>query len=389
MRILVLHNYYLQPGGEDVVFQSETKLLRQNGHFVSEYTENNARIPKIGKVDLAVQTIWSKKTYDNMLVLLDRERPDIVHFHNTFPLISASAYDACKEKRVPIIQTLHNFRLLCPAATLFRDDNICEDCIGKTHLLPSIKHACYHGSRLQTSVLAIMLSLHRWKGTWENKVDLYIALTEFSRRKFIEGDLPEQKLIVKPNFVTDPGSRNGYTTGALFIGRLSHEKGIMVLLQSWNSIPEVPIDIIGDGPLANKVKEFEKDFGNVGFRTLGRYSRPDALSAMKNASFLVFPSSWYEGFPVTLVEAFACGLPVVASRLGGIAEIIDDGVTGLLFTPGDPIDLASKVRWAWEHPKEMAIMGENARKEYEIKYTPERNYHLLMGIYQRAIGNTK
>jgi len=249
-------------------------------------------------------------------------------------------------------------------------------------------HACWRGSRAGTAVVVAMLTIHRLLKTWQEQVDRYIALTEFARQKFIEGGLPAEKIVVKPNFVhPDLGMGRHEGDYALFVGRLSPEKGIQTLLRAWRHLKGVPLKIAGDGPLRAKLEGFVKNEGLEGVEILGRRPREDVFRLMREARVLVFPSEWYEGFPMTIAEAFACGLPVIASRLGAATEIVEDGRTGLLFEPGNPEDLAAKVKWAWQHPKEMEEMGREARQEYEQKYTAERNYEMLMDIYKRARQN--
>ena len=386
MRVVLVHNYYQQPGGEDTVFGAEIALLQRNGHEVVKYIEDNRRIRETNRFVVATQTVWSPSSRRKMLQVLGDHDPDIVHFHNTFLLISPSAYSACRETGVPVVQTLHNYRLFCPNAIFYRDGKTCEDCLGKILPWPGVIHACYRGSRVQTAVVATMLTSHRILKTYQEKVDVYITLTQFARRKFIEGVLPEEKIAVKPNFVyPDPGMSEDERHYALFVGRLSSEKGIRTLLKSWGYIKQIPLKIVGGGPLWGELRLFVQTEKIECIEMLGRQAPEDVLRLMKGACFLVFPSEWYEAFPNVILEAFACGVPVIASRLGSMMEILEDGQTGLHFTPGDSEDLAVKVEWAWTHPLQMQEMGRKARAEFEAKYTAERNYTLLMEIYQRAM----
>lgn len=393
MRILLVHNRYQQPGGEDQVFEAEKALLERAGHQVVVYERHNDEIKAysfIGKLGLVKRTLWAGDSLRAIRDLLRRERPAVVHFHNTFPLISPAAYAACREARVPVVQTLHNYRLLCPNAQFFHGGQVCEHCRGRTPPWPGVLYACYRVSRVQTAVVAAMLTFHRWLKTWQEQVDIYIALTEFARRKFIQAGLPAKKLVVKPNFVyPDPGMRKGDGRYALFVGRLSPEKGMQTLLQAWQCLKGIPLEIIGDGPLMGEVQAFVQTQKLECVEVLGRRDREEVLALMKGARCLVFPSEWYECFPVTIAEAFACGAPVIASRLGAMAEVVEDGRMGLHFTPGDPEDLAAKVEWAWRHPREMVEMGREARQEYEEKYTAEQNYRKLMEIYQIAMNRAK
>lgn len=386
MKILAVHNRYRWPGGEGMVFDAEAALLHQQGHEVVKYLEDNQRIDRMSCFVVAANTIWSHLSRQRLLQVLRKKRPDIAHFHNTFLLVSPAAYYACCQDSVPVVQTLHNYRLLCSAANFYRDEHVCEECLGKSFPWPGIFHACYHQSPAQTSVVFAMLTVHRCLRTWQKNVDVYIALTNFAREKFIEGGFPAEKVVVKPNFIyPDPGLREGGGNYALFVGRLSPEKGIRTLLRAWQLIEKVPLKIIGEGPLMDELKEFARLKKIKKVELLGWAAHEEVLDLMKGAQTLVFPSEWYEGFPMTIIEAFACGVPVLASRLGGMAEIVENERTGLHFMAGDWKDLAAKVDWAWDHPKKMQEMGREARREYEIKYTAEQNYQILRNIYNRVL----
>jgi glycosyltransferase involved in cell wall biosynthesis len=387
LSIASVYNRYLDRGGEDVVFEAEAQLLGAHKHRVTCVTaqvKNPSGVRE--KAELAWGAVWSNKWYKRFRALLKDKSIDLVHVHNFFPNLSPSIYYACRDENVPVVQTLHNYRLLCPSATLYRNGHGCEDCMGKIPLWPSILHGCYHGSHAQASVIVAMLTAHRFIRTWQKRVSVYVALTEFARQKFIQGGLGAQKITVKPNFVhPDPGVRNEQGDYALFVGRLSAEKGIRTLLKTWACVGEIPLKIVGDGPLAHKAHSFVQGHRMKGVHILGRKDHHAVLGLMKGARFLVFPSEWYEGLPLTIVEAFACGVPVIASRLGAMAEIVQNERTGLHFTLGDPADLAAKIEWAWAHPEQMRQMGREARAEYERKYTAERNYQMLMGIYEKVL----
>jgi len=387
LKIFISHNRYQQPGGEDAVFEAEKALLEQMGHEVIPFVEDNARLNGMNPLQAALNAIWSREAQEKIRRLIWERKPKVAHFHNTFLMISPAAYYACKEAGVPVVQTLHNYRLICPGALLMRGGQVCEDCVGRAVPLPGVVHGCWRGSRAQTAVVAAMLTVHRAAKTWTQQVDCYITLTEFARRKFIEGGLPAEKIVVKPNFVDpDPGVGRHEGGYALFVGRLSPEKGVRTLLRAWRLLKGVSLKLVGDGPLRAEVEAFVKREGLKGVEALGRRPREEVFELMREARVLVFPSEWYEGFPMTIAEAFACGLPVIASRLGAMAEIVKDGRTGLHFHPGDPEDLTAKVEWAWQHPKEMQEMGRQARREFEQKYTAERNYERLMEIYGRVVG---
>ena len=389
MKILLVHNSYLEPGGEDVVVQRESELLRSFGHEVLEYRRSNHEIEQyswVRRLGLPSRTVWAYDTWREFSDLLQQDRPDVVHVHNTFLMISPSIYSACRDQHVPVVQTLHNYRLLCPAASFFRDRKPCEDCTTQG-LWRGIQHACYRNSRMATASVAIMLAVHRQRKTWVELIDRYIALTDFARSKFISAGFPQDKVTVKPNFAyPDPGERTCDGSYALFVGRLSPEKGISTLLDAWCRYSiDIPLRIIGDGPARAQLQSNAAASATRKIVFTGQVSPAQVISAMKEARFLVFPSELYENFPLTIVEAFACGLPVIASDLGAMREIVTDGQTGLLFSPGDPEDLARKIAWACAHPEVMRQLGQQARVEYEAKYTSEANYHTLMDIYHQVI----
>jgi glycosyltransferase involved in cell wall biosynthesis len=385
MRVLLLHNHYQQAGGEDEVFAAEGELLEARGHQVLRYVSHNDRVAEMSRPALAKVTVWNGAVYREVRALMRRDRPQVAHFHNTFPLLSPAAYYAARAEGVPVLQTLHNYRLLCPNALLYRNGGVCEDCLGKMIPWPGVAHACYRASRSSSGAVAAMLAIHRTLGTWEGLVDAYIALTEFARQKFIQGGFSAEKMFVKPNFVhPDPGYGQGRGRYVLFVGRLSQEKGVDTMLTAWKRIGEnVPLKIVGDGQLAPRVAEAAERLGQVEW--MGRQPKERVLALMKDALALVFPSAWYEGFPMVIAEAYAVGLPVIASNLGSMSSLIDHGRTGLHFHPSDPDDLAAQVEWASLHPAKLEKMREEARREFKAKYNAERNYTFLMNIYRAVL----
>ncbi len=395
MNILFIHNFYQIPGGEDAVFENEIALLNNGrgkgenkSNAVSQYTIHNDQVSSLwAKIAAALSLPFSIRQYKKLKLYLLTTQPDVVHVHNYFPLYSPSIFYACKSVGIPVVHTLHNYRAVCPSALLMFDGQIEERSINGTAWWAVAKKV-YRGSFVGSLALVVMVELHKWLGTWLTKVDRYIALTEFSKRKYIEAGWPTEKIAVKPNFIQDPFNgiasvekEGGY---GLFVGRLSEEKGVDILFESWGNISG-RLKVIGDGPLKEYVES--KSLGAIEF--LGRKDKPDVLDLVRNADFIIMPSTWYEGFPMVLVEAFACGTPALVSRLGSMEEIVEDGVTGLHFEAGNAQDLAEKAQWLIGNPQRAREMGQNARNEYLAKYNPEKNYDMLMDIYQQAIDEAK
>ncbi|NJK53404.1 MAG: glycosyltransferase family 4 protein [Leptolyngbyaceae cyanobacterium SU_3_3] len=393
MRILQLHNRYQIVGGEEGVVQAEQALLRDRGHDVALLEVSNDEIVGVwNQAIAAASAVYSQSSKAKVTAAIEQFQPDIVHVHNFFPLLSPSVYDACRSKNIPVVQTLHNYRLGCPRAMFFRDNQICEDCLGKTIPLAGIVHGCYRGSRPQSAVVTAMVSWHRLRGTWQERVNAYITLTQFQKEKLSQAGLPTHKIYVKPNFVFAPEPAANFAPAiddyALFVGRLAEEKGVAVLIAAYvqNGLT-LPLKIVGEGPLRDSLEQQVRAAGleqTISF--LGRQEKAVVLELMQQAKFLVFPSIWYEGFPLTIAEAFACALPVIVPQLGSMAEIVEDRVTGLHFAPRDATDLASKIVWAHQHPETIAALGRQARLTYEAKYTPAANFDQLMGIYKTVLG---
>jgi glycosyltransferase involved in cell wall biosynthesis len=382
-----VHNFYQQAGGEDLTFADEGRLLEQQGHVVGRFTMNNKEVDTLGKLTVAGKTIWNDQARQSLRKAIRETGARVVHFHNTFPLISPAGYYAAHEEGAAVVQTLHNYRLMCVTATFCRDGGVCEDCLGRTVAWPGILHGCYRGSRLGSAAVAAMLTFHRLKGTWRREVDVYIALSEFGRNKFIEGGLPPEKLMIKPNFSDpDPGVGSGEGEFAIFVSRLTAEKGVATLCAAWPRVfaeTGIKLKIIGDGPLRSSAEAASKSA--VGIEYLGRLEQQEVYAAMGAARALIFPSIWYEGQPRTIVESLAKGTPVLASRLGSMPEMIADGRTGLLFTPGNPDDLARQARVLLCGQVDGQQMRRAARLEYETHYTARQNYPLLMNCYEKAL----
>jgi glycosyltransferase involved in cell wall biosynthesis len=386
MKILLVHNRYKIEGGEEVVFEQERRMLERAGHEVMTYTRTNFEADEyhgLRQLTLIKNIAWSNSAKHELSDLLKKYKPEIVHVHNFFMMMSPSIFQACRDAGVPVIQTLHNFRLFCPGALFVREGKACEECVEHS-LWRGIRYGCYRNSHTATAAVALMITLQRQRQAYP---DAFIALTDFARQNFIANGIPADKIFLKPNFVDpDPGERQSEAGYALYAGRLSQEKGINTLLAAWEQLgQDIPLEVVGDGPLLDWAQQRVKEAGVRGITFHGRQPRNRAVEIMKGARFLVTPSHFYENFPMVIAEAFACGVPVICSRLGSMQEIVENKRTGLHFTQGNAADLASKVLWAWSHPEQVQDMGREARREYQAKYTAETNYLQLTDIYRRAV----
>lgn len=387
MKILQIHNFYQNPGGEDQVFAAEYELLATHGHEVIRYEAHNDDLSSMSAPRAALTTIWNGNSYRAIRRVLAQNKPDIIHSHNTFPLISPSLYYASAAEGVPVIQTLHNYRLICPGANLFRQGHVCEDCVGSTVPYGAVLHRCYRSSVAASAVTAAMLVTHRLASTWASKIHTYITLTNFARDKFIEGGLPRDRITVKPNFLrSDPMPGRGDGGYVLFAGRICEEKGVRTLLEAWRILhSSLHLKIAGDGPLFDWGRQFTA--GLEGIEWLGRVHHDEIMDLTRRAQFLVCPSLYQEGGPLTIIEAFGCGTPVVASDLASMNEFVADGVNGFRFRVGDAAHLAERVLWLTRRPELLPELRRAARLSYEENYTAERNYGLLMNIYARALAS--
>ncbi len=387
-RILLIHNYYQHRGGEDSVFEAEVELLRSKGHIVDTLTFSNDTIQsrweqfKVGLLNL--NNPFSAKLLREKI---KQFQPDLIHIHNFFPIGSPSLLLEAKKHRLPVVMTLHNFRLICPNALLYRNGTICESCVEKPFPIDGIFHGCYRDSRLQTTALATMSIGHRIAGTWQNAVNQYITLNPFSRGRILKSKLglrPEQ-VAVKPNFTfdalqasIDSNERDNYF---LFIGRLSEEKGIETLLNAFKN-SSFHLKLVGAGPLEEQVLTATRQSPNI--EALGFKNRSEIQALLLKARALILPSICYENFPMTILEAFASGTPTITSRIGGLPDIVIDGETGFLAAPNSPESLLETIHRMSVAPN-YAQLCQNARATYLEKYTPEINYQLLMTIYQEAV----
>lgn len=379
-------------GGEDKVVDEEIQLLQQNGVQVVKYFISNDEIKidgLVSKVKLGLNTIWSKTQYNKLKNIIISEKPDVVHFHNTFPLLSPSVYYACSNLGVPVVQTLHNYRLVCPGAMLLRDSKICEKCIDSS-LVNSIKYGCYRNSRVQTMPLSAMLYTHRFLDTWNKRVDKYIALTDFAKGKFEQVGFDAKKITVKPNFIQqNSNSILEKDDSVVFVGRISKEKGLHLLLEAWSKMGtelNIKLKVIGDGPHRKTLEDKYSHLKNINF--LGKLNSTDVLTYMSRAKYIIVPSVWYEGFPMTIVEAYSVNTPVISSNIGSLKEVVIDEVTGFHFENNNVNDLGTVLKKALTYPRYKELQ-ENVKRQFFENYTATKNFKLLMDIYQEVIGGEK
>jgi glycosyltransferase involved in cell wall biosynthesis len=381
LRILVLHNSYKEKGGEDSVFFREVELLRAHGHRVETHAVHNDQIDDWSTLERAVRPIWNPQQYRLVSQLLQDFPADIVHVHNFYAVLSPAVCHAARRHGAAVVQSLHNYRLGCPSAGLLRQGRICTDCLGKAFAWPGVLHACYRGSRAASFSVAATVAAHHLLGTWRQTVDAYIVLSEFARGLLAQAGIPRERLYVKPNFAPEPPlpPRHTHRHGALFVGRLAAEKGVPLLLDAWRHL-DIPLRVIGTGPLMPAATNRQSSI-----EFLGPRSSQEVMTAMDEAALLVMPATWYEPFGLVVIEAFSRGLPVLASRLGALPELITHGETGLLFEPGSVDAIVSLARQAFADTASLARMGESAYAQYRAHYSPDINYAKLIAIYHRAI----
>jgi glycosyltransferase involved in cell wall biosynthesis len=383
MRILIAHNHYQQHGGEDAVFANESTLLERAGHDVHRYEIHNDTISGLpAKAQVFLKAPYSSSARRRFEDALDAVKPDVVHVHNYFPLMTPAVFFACSARNIPVVHTLHNFRMMCANALLLREGKVCEKCVTGSPYW-AVVHRCYRESTVGSLAVARMIGAQRrWK-TWHEQVSLFIVPSRFARAKFIEAGVPENRISIKPNFIPDPGVHNQVLskqrTGVLYVGRLSQEKGLRTLIEAWRDLT-IPLRIAGDGPQMDELRDTAPD----SVALLGRLTSEQVYAEMARAALLVMPSNCFEGLPVTLIEALACGLPVAASRIGALQEVVLEGKTGRTFEPGNAIDLTRTMRSMLADPDGLADMSRAARTCYEENYTAATNLEMLLAIYRKA-----
>jgi glycosyltransferase involved in cell wall biosynthesis len=384
MKILTVHNRYRIRGGEDESHDLEVALLRSRGLEVYDYIEDNRNLNGNFPIAAGIKVFWNQQAYSSVRKLIREHRFDVMKVDNLFPIISPSVFHAAADEGVPVVQTIRNFRGMCVDGVLFREESICEECVGKPIALPGIVHACYRNSRLQSSLVTFSNLAHRSVFKSHKYVSAFIAASQFMRTMLIRMGNPADFIHVKPNFISDSGEGSGEGGFALYVGRLTREKGVLTLLSAWERLQgRMELKIVGDGPLSDEVRQ--RSAAIPGVEYLGRKPLPKVSAKMGEAKVLIFPSEWYETFGRTIVEAYAKGTPVISANLGAMKELVVDGETGLLFKPGDVNDLVEKIDWACANPESMKAMRAKARAKYLDEFTESRNFEIFMRIFESAI----
>ncbi|MGI5508679.1 glycosyltransferase [Streptomyces sp. CA-106131] len=391
MRVLVVHNRYAsaQPSGENKVVDQEVALLRGGGHQVEMFerrSDDIAAMSLLAKVAVPLRVPWNPAVRTELAARLRTERPDVVHVHNVFPLLSPAVLAACADAGVPAVATLHNYTQVCPPGTLQRDGRPCTECVGSAPL-PAVRHGCYRGSRLATVPLAVSMSVNRRR--WWSGVERFFCISAAQRDVLVRAGMPPGRLAVKHNFVPDPGAcREGDGEHLLYLGRLAEAKGVRLLMAAWDEIAAdggmgVPLVIAGSGPLEREVTAWAADRDDV--RYVGLYDQAACRQAIARSVAVVAPSTWLEAFGLVVVEAMAAGVPAVAAGHGAFVELVEDGVTGLLHRPGEPASLASCLRRITAGSARNREMGQAARRRYKQDFSPAVGLERLVEGYRTAI----
>lgn len=389
MKILYIHNRYIHKGGEDTVFEAESNLLKQYGHDVQTLVFDNKNINSLkDKILTGIMTLFNFKSAALLKQKTLEFQPDIIHIHNFFPIASPSIFFVAHRANIPVVMTLHNYRLICPGALLYRNNAVCEVCIHKTFPINGVMHGCYRQSRFQTLLLALTSSIHTVTKTWQSKINRYIALSNFEKVRFLDSSLHLNisQITLKPNFVEDHGYSIEKEEYFIYIGRLSEEKGIETVLRAFENSNQF-LYILGSGPLEEKVKISTVKHNNI--RYFGFQKSEIIIQKLKRAKALIFGSVCYETFGMTIIEAFSTATPVICSDLGAPAELVEHGINGLHFQAGNSNDLSTQINWLNNHPDAHHMMCTNARNTYKSKFTSEKNYEMLMNIYEEVIREKK
>ena len=384
LHITFAHNRYLYRGGEDESREQEIAILRAQGHTVSEYVVDNRDVPKGSYVSAGLRSVWNGAEHERMRKYLRSERPDILKVDNYFPLLSPAIFDAARAEGVATVLSVRNYRLVCPAATLYREGQVCTDCVGHRFATSAIRHQCYRDSSLQSAAVVFSNAWGHLRGTWRKSIDQYIAVSRFVKEQLIQGGFPADRIAVKPNCIADTGVGDGSGNYALLVGRLTAEKGIRTLLEAWRQIGSaLPLKIIGDGPLEEEIHAALPQLPGVEY--LGRRPIAEVCEFLGHATALIFPSEWMEPFGRTIIEAYSKGTPVIAADTAPMGDMVEHGITGLLYRAGSPDALAAAVRSLQTDAQGLTSMRLRARERYLRDYSAERNYAAMMEIFSRVL----
>jgi glycosyltransferase involved in cell wall biosynthesis len=387
MRVLVGHNFYLESGGEDAVFKTEVAMLKKYGHEVYVYERSNKEIKKglFLRIKQLFSLCWSKSSYDEIRSIIRTFKPSVAHFHNTFFMMTPSVFDACRDEGVPVVVSLHNFRLVCANGLFLREGKVCQLCHSKSQI-NGILSRCYRKSFFLSALVANMIRYHWKRLTWINKVDRFIVASEFTGKQFVNLGIPADKIMLKPHFVEGSVDSKAKIDGhyMLYAGRLSEEKGIEVLLRAWSELQDIPLYIVGSGPMRGYMDDFIAKGNYTNIHVLGFLDKKNYEEVFSNASALIVPSLCYENFPRVVVEAYSKGIAVIASKLGSLQEIVHEGQTGALFTCGNPEDLRRCVKYVWNENRYLEL-GQKAKIFFSEQFTEYLNYTKILNIYEHAI----
>lgn len=389
MKILIIHDFYQRFGGEDAVALAERQLLEEHGNEVTSYTRHNDEIKSYNlqdKIKFFPDTIYSLRTRREIRALVRASRPDVAYVHNVFPLVSPSAYHALHALGIPIIQVLHDFRLLCANGLLFTHGEICERC-KYGNFLHAVRYRCHRDSYVLSAIYGSSIALNRLMG-WVEKTSAWICLTGFAESKLLEIGIPQEKIFIRPNFIDSSSITPAESVGTyvIFLGRLSREKGIWTLVRAFEQLKGIELKLVGTGPLEDAIRSYVSQRNLQNIKLVGFKSGKEKWELLRNSLFVVVPSEWYETFCIVVLEAYAAGKPVVASDIGGLPYVVRDGKSGMLFQPGSVADLTEKVRYLIERPAEIEAMGRYGRQLVETEYGPERAYDSLMAIFSAVCG---
>lgn len=406
MKLLFLNNYHYLRGGSERVFFGEMEILQARGHtvysfarkhphdlpakfesFFPQHLETESIHFSFDAIRTVKEIIYSKESKTSLKSIINRYPPDLAHAHNIYGRLTTSVLDLLNNEGISAVLTLHDYKLICPSYKLMKDNRICEDCKGNK-FYKAVVNKCHKNSLTASAVYAIESYFNTWFGKYSKNVAYFISPSRFLRSKLTEFGWPESKIEYVPNYLVTSKFEPSYEAGKylLYLGRLSGEKGIETLIRAYNRISPLHVKmlIVGEGPEEKKLKALAGGSGDVIFP--GYLSGEELSQVTRESLAVVVPSEWYENAPISILEAMAYGKPVIGSNIGGIPEMVDHGVTGYLFEPGNVADLASKIELLLSlPPNRLAEMGRAAREKVEREYNEEIHYSKLMEVYKKAL----